>query len=146
MCEKCDKSYAAPQYRYILSVQVSDASGDFYLSAFNEVAEILVGSTAEEVNNLLVQGKEKKFVSTIKVREKKEPSFRVIKICVFIQGATLFKQLVFKCRATTQSGQDGETRVRCNVLTASPLNYGVENRSLLDEIATFEQGADSMVA
>lgn len=42
-------------YRYILVVKVSDASGEAYLSVFNEHAEKIIGLTADELNELKSQ-------------------------------------------------------------------------------------------
>jgi len=65
----------------------------------------------------------------------------------FWQGA-LFKHMVLKCRAKADvNPKDGETRVRCHVLSAYPANYASESKSLLDEISTYDGAADvAMVA
>lgn len=128
-CEKCDKSFGAPVYRYILGFNAQDASGDYWLTAFNEVAEVLVGNSAENVNNFLAkEGNEKKYKAAL--------------------NGALFKHMVLKCRAKADvNPKDGETRVRCHVLSAYPANYASESKSLLDEISTYDGAADvAMVA
>jgi len=79
-------------YRYILGFNAQDASGDYWLTvrhtirpyfffggsfcatplvrqAFNEVAEVLVGNSAENVNNFLAkEGNEKKYKAALNVR------------------------------------------------------------------------------
>ena len=56
--------------------------------------------------------------------------------------------MVLKCRAKADvNPKDGETRVRCHVLSAYPANYASESKSLLDEISTYDGAADvAMVA
>ncbi|GAA6006425.1 hypothetical protein JCM11491_004952 [Sporobolomyces phaffii] len=48
-CEKCEQSYEAPQYRYILSLAVNDFTSQIWLSGFNEIGEQLFGHTANEL-------------------------------------------------------------------------------------------------
>ncbi|ODV93347.1 hypothetical protein PACTADRAFT_51948 [Pachysolen tannophilus NRRL Y-2460] len=49
-CEKCDKSFETPNYRYILTISVIDHSGQLWLTLFNnEVESLLDGTTANEI-------------------------------------------------------------------------------------------------
>ena len=48
-CEKCDKTYPKPQHRYILSMNVSDHTGQIWLSCFDDVGRLLLGITADEL-------------------------------------------------------------------------------------------------
>ncbi|UZJ52680.1 hypothetical protein CBS101457_002000 [Exobasidium rhododendri] len=47
-CEKCDRSFDKPNYRYIISTNVQDHTGQMWLSGFNDVGEALLGLTANE--------------------------------------------------------------------------------------------------
>lgn len=55
-CEKCDRTWEAPIHRYILSMNVMDYTGAFWITAFNEVAEQLLGVSANELMRLKEEG------------------------------------------------------------------------------------------
>ncbi|KAH9821569.1 hypothetical protein DFH28DRAFT_883097 [Melampsora americana] len=58
-CDKCDKTYPEPDHRYLIQLTVSDYSGVMYLSGFNEVGQILIGKTANELIQLQQEEDEK---------------------------------------------------------------------------------------
>ncbi|KAL7223112.1 hypothetical protein ACSBR1_024732 [Camellia fascicularis] len=58
-CEGCQKNDEECSLRYIMVVKVSDASGEAWLSVFNEQAEIIVGCSADVLDNLKSQEGEK---------------------------------------------------------------------------------------
>mmetsp|Transcript_5388 Transcript_5388/g.8464 ORF Transcript_5388/g.8464 Transcript_5388/m.8464 type:complete len:593 (+) Transcript_5388:36-1814(+) len=115
-CEKCDKSYPAPNNRYILSLLCCDATGSTWFTAFNEVAEQLLGKKAAELAEYKDMGNESAFES------------------VFAEAN--FKSFMFKIRAKADNNQD-EVRVRCHVIQATPIDYRKESQTLLDQIATY---------
>ena len=43
--------------RYIMVSKIFDASGEAWISAFNEEAEKIVGCSADELDKLLIRGK-----------------------------------------------------------------------------------------
>ena len=47
-CEKCQKAFPEPQYRYVLSVNVGDHTGTLWLSCFDEAGQDIVGMSANE--------------------------------------------------------------------------------------------------
>jgi replication factor A1 len=51
-CERCDKTHPRPEYRYIMSVNVSDHTGQLWLSCFDEVGRLIMGKTADELMEL----------------------------------------------------------------------------------------------
>ncbi|RUP45011.1 hypothetical protein BC936DRAFT_148730 [Jimgerdemannia flammicorona] len=53
-CEKCQKTWPEPTHRYIMSISVSDPTGQVWMNAFDEVAEKLLGQTAGEMLMLRV--------------------------------------------------------------------------------------------
>ncbi len=48
-CEKCDMAHPHPQWRYIMSVNVCDHTGQLWLSCFDEVGRIIMGKSADEL-------------------------------------------------------------------------------------------------
>lgn len=116
-CEKCNKSVASYTPRYIMSLLVCDATGSQWLNAFNEVAEVLLGKTAAEMEQIKKAGDEAGFEA------------------VFQEGN--FKTYNFKCKAKAETMQD-QTRVRVNVMNAYSINWVTESRGLLAEIAKFQ--------
>ncbi|GAA5996274.1 replication factor A subunit protein RFA1 [Rhodotorula paludigena] len=51
-CEKCEMTYEAPQYRYIISMCINDYTSQIWVSGFNEVGQDLFGKTADEMKVL----------------------------------------------------------------------------------------------
>lgn len=51
-CEKCQKVYDRCDHRYIMSVQISDATSAIWVQAFNETGQQLLEKSAEEMYNL----------------------------------------------------------------------------------------------
>jgi replication factor A1 len=86
-CEKCDKTHPKPQYRYIMSVSVSDHTGQIWLSCFDDVGRMIMGMTADE----LVELKESDAGETVVTN-------------IFSEANT--KTLVFRCRAKMETFQD----------------------------------------
>lgn len=48
-CESCQARFPAPQYRYILSINVSDHTGSLWLSCFDDSGQIIVGMPANDL-------------------------------------------------------------------------------------------------
>jgi len=48
-CERCDKTHPRPEYRYIMSVNVSDHTGQLWLSCFDETGRTIMGMSADEL-------------------------------------------------------------------------------------------------
>jgi len=52
-CEKCEVSHDRPEYRYIMSVNVNDHTGQLWLSCFDDTARIIMGGrSADEVTEM----------------------------------------------------------------------------------------------
>lgn len=49
------KNFIFPYFRYIMGVRISDASGEAWLSVFNEQAEKIIGCPADELDSLKSQ-------------------------------------------------------------------------------------------
>jgi replication factor A1 len=51
-CERCDISHPKPEWRYIMSLNVSDHTGQIWLSCFDDVGRMIMGMTADKVMEL----------------------------------------------------------------------------------------------
>lgn len=51
-CERCDKTHPKPEYRYILSINVSDHTGQIWLSCFDDVGRLIMGMSADQLHDL----------------------------------------------------------------------------------------------
>jgi len=51
-CERCDKSWDKPQYRYIMTLNVSDHTGQLWLSVFDNEGRMIMGKSADEVQEM----------------------------------------------------------------------------------------------
>lgn len=51
-CERCDKTHPKPEYRYIITTNVSDHTGQIWLSSFDEVGRLIMGMTADQMMEL----------------------------------------------------------------------------------------------
>ena len=82
-CEKCDKSHDRPEWRYIMTVNVADHTGQIYLSCFDDVGRMIMGMTANQLIELKEAGNDKDT----------------------FQGAT-YQTFNFRCRAKMDTYQD----------------------------------------
>lgn len=111
-CEKCDTTYPAPEYRYILAANVADHTDSMWISGFNDIGELLIGKTAGELE-ALKQESETLFTSAL-------------------HRATN-KSYHFNLRCKTDSFND-QTRVRYTVTKATPMDWSSAANELADEI------------
>lgn len=51
-CERCDKVWPKPQYRYVMQANVSDHTGQLWLSCFDETGRMIMGMSADELMEL----------------------------------------------------------------------------------------------
>ncbi len=116
-CERCDKSFASPQWRYVMTFSAADHTGQVWLSCFDDVGHMVMGITAEELHNLREE------VNDDKAYGEK-----------FAQA--ICQTFVFRCRAK-QDNFNGQTRVRHSVLSATPLNYTQEANALMSLIQSY---------
>jgi replication factor A1 len=100
-CEKCDRSYPEPDYRYILSLTASDYSGQTWLQAFNDVGVQIMGMPANEL---------------LQLKDSDESAF-----LAYIQSR-LFSMYDIRIRIKTENYNE-ETKVRCTIMTATPIDY-----------------------
>ncbi|KLO19144.1 replication factor-a protein [Schizopora paradoxa] len=109
-CEKCDRSFERPDYRFIVSMSVADYTSQAWLQGFNDVGTVVFGMTANEL---------------ISFKENDESKY----------NAAIHKALAasynFTCRAKQDTYND-QTRVRYGIQKIIPLNYREEAYALLD--------------
>ncbi|KAG5438065.1 hypothetical protein PCANB_000412 [Pneumocystis canis] len=110
-CEKCDKSFQRPQYRYILTISVNDHTGQIWLSCFDEVARQILGKSADDVE------------------ENEQAALNI-----FHQANC--KSYIFRIRAK-QDSYNGAIRVRYQVISASLLNWAYECKLLTEIINSY---------
>ena len=48
-CEKCNVSHERPEYRYIMSINVNDHTGQLWLSCFDDVGRMIMGMSANDL-------------------------------------------------------------------------------------------------
>ncbi|KAI8624420.1 replication factor-A protein [Xylariaceae sp. FL1651] len=114
-CEKCDVVHQRPQYRYIMSVNVNDHTGQLWLSCFDDVGRIIMGMSADEL---------------MEIKENDEERFPTI-----FEAANCSK-LNFRCRAKMDMYGENQ-RVRYQVMGANQLDYKTEALKLADMIKQF---------
>ncbi|GAA5921776.1 hypothetical protein JCM1841_001858 [Sporobolomyces salmonicolor] len=113
-CEKCEMTYPAPQYRYILSLAVNDYTSQIWLSGFNEVGQEILGKTADEMQQL---------------KDDDEQQFTAI-----ITSA-LGKQFNFNVKAKADSFGD-QTKVRYQLQRLAPVNFVEAAKSMYETCMT----------
>lgn len=116
-CERCNRSYETPDYRYMLSANVQDYTGQLWISSFNDVGEQIVGMKAEELEQLRNQ-------------DDGEAKYQQ----VLTRAAN--KMYMFNCRAKMDTFQDQE-RVRYSVTRLSEVDYAKAANELVESMKKF---------
>ncbi|CAH7687044.1 replication protein A DNA-binding subunit [Phakopsora pachyrhizi] len=111
-CEKCDKVFPAPDYRYLLQMTVNDHTGTLWLSGFNEVGQTILSINANELS---------------KIQNEDETEYKRI-----ITEATA-KIYDFNCRAKQEVYND-VSRVKYSILRAGPVDWVQAGLELAESI------------
>ncbi|KLT46222.1 replication factor-a protein [Cutaneotrichosporon oleaginosum] len=111
-CEKCDRSWPAPIHRYILQMNIMDHTSAFWVTAFNEVAEQLLGISANDL---------------MRFKEEGDPQFE--KYISKAQGKTWTFQMMAK-----QDTFNDQVRVRYQCRRAGPVDFVADNADLITKI------------
>eukprot|EP00771_Trimastix_marina_P001202 gnl/Trimastix_PCT/2256.p2 GENE.gnl/Trimastix_PCT/2256~~gnl/Trimastix_PCT/2256.p2 ORF type:complete len:454 (-),score=150.47 gnl/Trimastix_PCT/2256:175-1536(-) len=117
-CVNCNKS-VTPQYRYIMSFMVSDATGSMWLGAFNEAGQQLLGISAQEMHDMQQSDSDR--------------------ADAMLSDLT-FHPLRIKARAKLDHYQD-EDRVRYSIVAVSPIKefpYTEEIDALIKNIEAYD--------
>ncbi|KAK9461036.1 uncharacterized protein V1516DRAFT_674836 [Lipomyces oligophaga] len=111
-CEKCDKEYESPEYRYILRFLLVDHTNQIWATAFDDVGRMLLGSSADDLYKLRNEDNDL-FVAAIQKRTGLQYEFR-------IKGSVNTYQ--------------NTTRPRYSVLSAKPFDYAKESAELIAKL------------
>jgi len=118
-CDNCHQDHDTCNYKYMMSLVINDCSGSKWVTAFDKQAYEILGYTAADLADMV---------------ERNEAD-QVDKI---VQAA-FFKEFVMKLKIKAEPNMQGDgERVRCNLFSATPLNYADESKRLLDEIKRYE--------
>lgn len=118
-CERCQGNFE-PEFRYMLSLTLSDHTGETWATAFQEQGvEIMGGRSAAEVKDMRDNLGDAEFSS-------------------YIQDLT-FRHYLVKLKVTNETYQD-EQKLRTSVVSVTPPNYAQEGKVLLDLIGKMERG------
>lgn len=115
-CEKCQKKWPKPNYRYILSANVADHTGMMWLSFFDEAGQTVMGMSANELV-ALKEADERKFSTAMQQATCKTYNFRV--------------------RGKMETFQD-QPKPRYQVSSIHTLDYAKEALKLAELIKKFE--------
>ena len=115
-CEKCDRSYPEPDHRYILSLTVSDHSGQTWLQAFNEVGMQILGMPANELLEL------------------KNSDSTAFTAYIATRNFTMYD---FRVRIKSENYNE-ETKVRCSINTATLIDYSKACGELTELIQAYQ--------
>ncbi|KIX06086.1 uncharacterized protein Z518_04060 [Rhinocladiella mackenziei CBS 650.93] len=114
-CERCDKNHPKPEYRYIMSVNIGDHTGQLWVSCFDETGRTIIGMSADEL---------------MEIKEVDE------KRLADILSEANCKIWNWRCRAKLDNFQE-QQRVRYQVTSVGPLNYVAESQKLIDLIKQY---------
>ncbi|KAI9014187.1 putative RFA1 protein [Hyaloraphidium curvatum] len=117
-CEKCQKFFEAPNWRYIMSCSVSDHTGQMWLSAFNETAQAILGGMS--ANDLIA------------LRDSDSNRYGEI-----FTDAT-FKRYNFRVRAKMENFNE-EQKIKCSIMAASPVDWSEMSNQLIETINQYGQ-------
>ncbi|KAF2101606.1 replication factor A 1, rfa1 [Rhizodiscina lignyota] len=121
-CEKCEKSWPKPLYRYIMSVNVEDHTGQLWLNIFDDIGRIIMGMSADELMDIKENDD-----------QKAKDAF----------AEANCKTYVFRCRAKMDTFQD-QQRVRYHAMSAASLNFSNECAKLVDILKQYDMNSDSL--
>ncbi|XP_047338059.1 replication protein A 70 kDa DNA-binding subunit B [Impatiens glandulifera] len=121
-CEGCQKNDDECNLRYIMVAKVSDASGEAWLSTFNEQAEKIIGHSADDLDKMKSQEMGEGNQFQMKLKE-----------------ATWVPH-VFRVSVVNQEYMS-EKRQRITVRAVAPVDFAVESKLMLEEILSKKASA-----
>lgn len=116
-CEKCNLSFPNCVYKYSLSVNLADFTGQSWSRAFGNVSEVLVGVSADTAMNLKMNS---------------DPAF----LSTFQEA--LFKQYNLRVRAKLETFNDVQ-KAGLHIMNAYPVEYVKDSKVLLEAISRYDQ-------
>jgi replication factor A1 len=88
---KCEQKWDAPDHRYIMTINVSDYTGQMWLTCFNDTGTTIMGMSANELKKMEEEGEDKRLADAF-------------------QDGTC-KTFAFRCRAKMDTYQDQQRYV-----------------------------------
>jgi len=115
-CEKCNVYFDEPAYRYIARLQLADATGATYATAFADVGNHIFGMSASDLE---------------KIKKSDPAQFEqvITKSC--------FREGVFRLKVKEEMYQDQAT-TKSSILSFKPLDYAAESKELAKAIEQYE--------
>jgi replication factor A1 len=104
-----------------MTISVNDAFGQAWLSCFDDVGKLIMGKSADELEDL---------------KERSQMEGGEAKDYEGVFSEALCKTFIFRCRAKQDTYQD-QARVRYQVMGAAPLNYAAEAQKLAEQIKLY---------
>lgn len=108
-CEKCNDETENFKYRLLLNVQLSDSTGNQWVTLFQEPGEALLGITGAELGRLMEEAKEE--YNDVFQRQ-------------------MFKLFEARARAKMET-YNNETRLKVSIVSIKPINYKVASAKLI---------------
>jgi len=114
-CEKCDRTYDKPEYRYIVGLAVADHTGQAWFQGFNDAGVMIFGKPANDV---------------MEMKNNDDNAYQNV------MKRSLCKSYTFSCRAKQDTFND-QTRVRYAITKIQPMNFETETKALLATIESY---------
>lgn len=114
-CEKCNTTTSTFKWRLMFSLNIADASGSAWVSAFQDSGAALFGKDPHALGVM---------------REQDPPAFEAA------VRALTFSTWVWRCRAKEETWNE-EKRVKVSAMSATPLDYAAESHNLIAEIKKY---------
>lgn len=111
-CEKCNDETENFKYRLMLSAQLSDLTGNQWVTMFQEAAENLLGTNSAELGKLMEETKEE--YSDVFQRQ-------------------MFKLFEIRARAKMET-YNNETRLKVSIVNIKPIDYKAASTRLINDI------------
>ncbi|XP_015379550.1 PREDICTED: replication protein A 70 kDa DNA-binding subunit [Diuraphis noxia] len=111
-CEKCNDETENFKYRLMLSAQLSDSTGNQWVTMFQETAENLLGTTSAELGRLMEESKEE--YSDVFQKQ-------------------MFKLFEIRARAKMET-YNNETRLKVSLVNIKPIDYKAASTKLIANI------------
>ncbi|VFQ74982.1 unnamed protein product [Cuscuta campestris] len=113
-CESCQKNDDECVLRYIMVMKVSDASGEAWMSVFNDQAEQILHHTANELDRMKSQDGESAYMEKLK--------------------EATWVSYIFQVSVAVQE-YNSEKKQRITVRGVAPVDYAEESKYLFEEMA-----------
>ncbi|KAE9529604.1 hypothetical protein AGLY_011700 [Aphis glycines] len=122
-CEKCNDETENFKYRLMLLAQLSDSTGNQWVTMFQETAENLLGTTSAELGRLLEESKEE--YSDVFQRQ-------------------MFKLFEIRARAKMET-YNNETRLKVSLVNIKTIDYKVASTKLIADIKRLSEISTSVM-